>query len=397
MIDTSSPSGKIAVLVCDDSALMRKMIKEMIEEDQSLSVVATAANGLFALKKIPVVKPDIIILDIEMPEMNGLEFLEECKKQGITIPVIVLSSLVKKGARITMKALELGAKDFILKPSGSISQDINKVRDELIRLIHVYCGRSFFKHNIDFRDEPSEIFSSLSKAFAPRTFTPITTSMQQLHEATTGVSLNTRNFPPPVKLRPTHGKVEIVVIGISTGGPVALREMLPILPKGFPVPVLIVQHMPSGFTKEFAESLDAICNVDVVEAKDADVVLPGKVYIAPGDKHIQINRMSLATLLNLSDSPSENGHKPSVDVLFRSAANSYGNQVLAVLMTGMGRDGAKEMGTIYNAGGRTIAQGERSCTVYGMPRVAIENGYVDEVIELSGIARRIIALTQLGR
>ena len=396
MIDNHS-TGKISVLVCDDSALMRKMITQMIEEDPSLYVAATAANGIFALNKIPVVKPDIIILDIEMPEMNGLEFLEECKKQNINIPVIVLSSLVKRGAKITMKALELGAKDFILKPSGSISQDIAKVRDELIRLIHVYCGRTFFHHNIDFRDEPSDVFANLSKAFAPRTFTPISESLQQRHDASTNKSAALKNFPTPTRLRPSASKVEVVVIGISTGGPVALRQVLPMLPKGFPVPVLVVQHMPSGFTKEFAESLNAICNLEVVEAQDADVVVPGKIYIAPGDKHIQITRMTLATLINLNDGEPENGHKPSVDVLFRSAARSYGNQTLGVLMTGMGRDAAKEIGTIYNAGGQTIAQDEKSCTVYGMPRVAIENGYVDHIVDLPNIAKKIITLTQVGR
>lgn len=389
---------QIRVLVCDDSALMRKLIKEIIESDPTLQVVATAPNGLFALKKIPIEKPDIIILDIEMPEMNGLEFLAACKKQKITIPVIVLSSLVKRGAKVTIQALELGAKDFLMKPSGSISHDIGKVSEELCRLIHIYAEKNLLSSNIDFREELDKpVVCTTSVAAKDNPESSFMASAQKSwvkdQKADHEKYMKRNNLPEVVSLRPRHGKVEIVVIGISTGGPVALRTILPKIPANFPKPILIVQHMPEDFTKEFADSLNAICPLNVVEAKEGDLVRPGRILIAPGNKHMELRRMELASIVSLNSNPPENGHRPSVDVLFRSANKFYGSSVLAVIMTGMGRDGAKEMGYLYNSGAYTLAQDQNSCVVYGMPRVAVESGYADEVLPLEKIPERIIQLS----
>lgn len=402
-------SNNISVLVCDDSALMRKLIRELIEEDPALHVVATAFNGLFALKKIPVVKPDIIILDIEMPEMNGIEFLRERKRLGIDIPVIILSSLARKGARITMEALELGASDFILKPSGSISRDIDKVAGDLRRVIHIYGGRYKGVESRDFRLErlpqegipgwrgeaadvvkPSAIRSTLSE----RVGSAATRRIEPLDAAE---YMRRNSLPSVVADRPEHSPVEIVAIGISTGGPNALRQLLPKLPHDFEVPVVVVQHMPEGFTAEFANSLDSMCALEVKEAAPGDVLTPGRVVIAPGNYHVEVDKMKLATLVEVTQKEPVNGHRPSADVLFASVVKAFGPAAMGVLMTGMGRDGARELGNLYNKGAFTLAQEEKSCVVYGMPRVAIESGYAEEVVSLEDMASRIVEVVRSSR
>ncbi|MCL2704843.1 MAG: chemotaxis response regulator protein-glutamate methylesterase [Spirochaetaceae bacterium] len=351
--------NKIKVLVVDDSALMRSLISKMIETQEDMTVVGTAMNGIFAFKKIPVLEPDIIILDLEMPEMNGIEFLKEREKVGIKIPVIILSSIAEKGAKITFEALSLGASDFITKPSGAISHNISDVADQLISIIRIYTGR---KEKV-----PKEPIKEIK--------VPVLQPLQpKIREA------------PVVH---SSGKIDIVAIGISTGGPNALRILLSEIKEDFKVPIVIVQHMPEGFTAEFAKSLKRICPLDVKEAEDNDIITKGRVLIAPGNKHMKIERKKLGNVVVINSNAAVNGHRPSVGVLFDSVAEIYGNKAMGVIMTGMGRDGSAEIANIYKAGGYTIAQDEKSSVVFGMPRVAIESGFVNKILALEDMAKYI--------
>jgi two-component system chemotaxis response regulator CheB len=370
-------ADEISVLIVDDSALMRNLIGRMIEDTPGLVVAEKAMNGIFALQKIPRVNPDVIVLDLEMPEMNGIEFLKERKKQGIKIPVVILSSIARRGAEITMEALSLGASDFIQKPSGSVSEDIHTVKDALTGMLLGYGGA--------YRKTQGK------KVLAPSEYgkKPEHPSSPDL-AAHFKLALTPQLGPgkPPVQLR-KPGKVEIVAIGISTGGPDALRVVFANLDKDLQVPIVVVQHMPPGFTNEFAKSLDRLCPLEVKEAEDGDLVRPGRILIAQGNKHLEVEKKSLAAIARLSDAPQVSGHRPSADVLFASVARSYQNHALGVIMTGMGRDGAAELGTLYKEGGRTLGQDEASAVVYGMPRVAYELGHVMEQVSLDKMARRI--------
>jgi two-component system chemotaxis response regulator CheB len=365
----------VSVLVVDDSALMRNLVSRIFESAPGFRVAGTAMNGAFALKKIEQARPDLIILDLEMPEMNGIEFLRERQKRGLDVPVIILSSVAEKGARITMEALSLGASDFVLKPGGvTTSQDLKDTAGELLELGRVYGMRA---QGVPWTEA----------ATTPR-------APQREAEARAEV----REVPPkgPERVTPLRapGPVEVVAIGVSTGGPNALREVLPRLDPALPAPVLIVQHMPAGFTVEFAESLDKVCPLDVREAKDGDVVKPGRILVAPGNAHMTVEARPLARIVRLSDDPPVSGHRPSADVLFGSVARVYTNRCLAVIMTGMGRDGAAEIGSIYREGGITIAQDERSCIVYGMPRAAVEAGVIQHVVALPQMAETINRLSR---
>jgi two-component system chemotaxis response regulator CheB len=378
-------ADEIQVLIVDDSALMRNLIGRMIEETPGLVVADKAMNGNFALSKIPRVNPDIIILDLEMPDMNGIEFLKERKKQGITIPVIILSSIAAKGAQITMEALSLGASDFIQKPSGSISEDIHVVKDTLVGMILGYGGA--------YRRTQGR------KVLPPSEYTPKVasekTSELASHFKLAAAPPVTPNAPPPQMRKP--GKTEIIAIGISTGGPDALRIVFSKLDDDLHVPILVVQHMPAGFTNEFAKSLDRICPLEVKEAEDGDAIQPGRILIAQGNKHLEIEKKGVNTFAHLSDNPLVSGHRPSADVLFASVAMAYQNHALGVIMTGMGRDGAQHIGTIYKEGGMTLGQDEKSAVVYGMPRVAYEMGHVMEQVSLENMARRICDVAKTPR
>jgi len=374
-------ADEISVLIVDDSALMRNLIGKMIEATPGLTVAEKAMNGAFALQKIPRVNPDIICLDLEMPEMNGIEFLKERKKLGMDIPVIILSSIAQKGAAITMEALSLGASDFVQKPSGSISEDIHTVADNLTALLIAYGGqyrRSKGKKVLtpaEYTKKPDPELDD-KKPAASKTF------------GLYGGPAKIEPAPPPAQLR-KPAKTEIIVIGISTGGPDALRVVFADIDPDIKQPILVVQHMPAGFTQEFAKSLDRVSPLTVKEAEDGDIPASGCIYIAPGNKHLEIGRKGLSPVLRLSDAPLVSGHRPSADVLFASAAMAYTNQVLGVIMTGMGRDGAQQIGTIYKEGGITLGQDEKSSIVYGMPRVAWELGHVMEQVALEKMARRI--------
>jgi two-component system chemotaxis response regulator CheB len=371
-------ADEVSVLIVDDSVLMRNLIGRMVEATPGLVVAEKAMNGLFALQKIPRVNPDVIVLDLEMPEMNGIEFLKERKKQGITIPVVILSSIAARGAEITMQALALGASDFIQKPSGSVSEDIHTVKDTLVGMLLGYGGqyrriqgkKLLSPQEYPKKDEAKDVFHFKVPPSGPAA--------------------------PPAQIR-RPGKTEIIAIGISTGGPDALRTVFAQLDADLAIPILVVQHMPPGFTNEFAKSLDRICPLDVKEAEDGDAVQSGRILIAQGNKHLEVEKKAFSAVVRLSDAPQVSGHRPSADVLFASVAVAYTNHVLGVIMTGMGRDGAQQLGTIYKEGGITLGQDEASAVVYGMPRVAYELGHVTEQVSLGNMARKICEIAKAAR
>ena len=342
----------VRVLVVDDSALMRKLIPQILETDNSIQVVGTAMDGNFGLKKIAELKPQVITLDLEMPGMGGLDMLKEIMR-GHRIPVIVVSSHSTQGASVTLKALSLGAFDFVAKPSD-VSQRMQEVGRELISKI---------------------------KAAAQSRGIPI-------HAAT--------EFPlpvprPKVKTGTKKAPTRIVAIGISTGGPQSLQYLLAQLPPDFPGSIVVVQHMPEGFTEMFARRLDECCSLNVKEAQSGDLLLAGRVLICPGSRHIKVKRLPLGDIVILSDDSRVNGHRPSADVMFKSVAEEFGPQAVGVLMTGMGEDGANGLGLMKAAGGMTIAQGEQSCVVFGMPKAAIERGHAMRVVELEAMASTLQA------
>lgn len=339
----------VRVLVVDDSALMRKLIPQILETDSSIQVVGTAMDGNFGLKKIGELKPQVVTLDLEMPEMNGIDTLKEIMRHH-RLPVIVVSSHSTEGASVTLKALSLGAFDFVAKPND-VSARMPEIARELIAKI---------------------------KAAAQSRGVRVTPVAQPSSSAK--VALNAKTLP-----------TRVVAIGISTGGPNALQYVLSQLPGDFPGTILVVQHMPEGFTEMFARRLDEVSAIAVKEAQSGDVLLAGRALICPGSRHMKVKRLPLGDVAVLSDEPRVNGHRPSVDVLFHSVAEEFGSKGVAVLMTGMGEDGAQGMGSVKAAGGMTIAQSEDSCVVFGMPKVAIERGFAVRVVGLEAMANVLMA------
>jgi two-component system chemotaxis response regulator CheB len=356
---------------------MRNLVSRMLEAAGDIEVVGTAMNGEFALQKIERLSPDIVVLDIEMPVMNGIEFLTERRARAIDVPVIVLSSVARKGAKVTMDALALGAADFVTKPSGSVSRDIVRVEAQVVELVRSY-GR---QHR-----------SRAGRATVPRpTDAPPTVEAHARPARSERAAAPVQPPAPPAapkRVKPVAepGRPEIIAIGVSTGGPNALRKVFAELDADLPVPVLVVQHMPAGFTTEFARSLDRVCALEVREAAHGDVVRPGTVLVAPGNFHLAVARGAEAVTAHVGQGDPRNGHRPSADVLFESVAATYGNRAVAVIMTGMGRDGSAGIGKIYERGGMTIGQDEASSVVYGMPKVAFELGYIRKQVPLHEIA-----------
>ncbi|HKW76301.1 MAG TPA: chemotaxis response regulator protein-glutamate methylesterase [Terriglobales bacterium] len=342
-------SDRIKVLVVDDSALMRKLIPQILQRDSSIEVVGTAMDGDFGLKKIQELKPDVVTLDLDMPRMDGMETLRQIMRKQ-HLPVIVVSALSTEGASSTFKALALGALDFVAKPRDAASSHMDAIAEDLISKIKI-ASRSRI------RQAPP-----LLEQRAPREKTA------------------SKERRRPVKM---------VAIGVSTGGPNALQYLLSQLPADFPGSILIVQHMPVGFTEMFARRLNESCAIEVKEAQAGDLLIAGRALICPGDKHIRVRKMPLAATAVLSDEPRVNGHRPSVDVLFRSVAAELGEKSIGVLMTGMGDDGAGGLGDIKRAGGFTIAQSEDSCVVFGMPKAAIERGHAMRILPLETMAAAI--------
>lgn len=344
---------KIKVIVVDDSALMRKILSDMINTQAEMEVIDTAKNGEDLLTKIILKTPDVITLDIEMPKMNGIETLKNFKKNNISIPVIMLSSISKADTELTMECLELGAFDFIPKPSGSISLDIEKVKDELVQKIKLAFMQRQGKITNRVQDE---VASSIVRTNRVK-------------------------------------NVEAVVIGASTGGPKALYKVITALPENIGVPVFVVQHMPTGFTKAFADRLNLNSKLKVVEAQDGDMIEKNVVYVAPGGYHMEVGNDKR---MHLNTEPSIWGVRPAVDKLFISATKVYGSKILSVVLTGMGRDGADGTVAVKENGGITMAEHASSCIIYGMPKAAFETGKVDEVVMLDNVSEEIIRIV-IGR
>jgi two-component system chemotaxis response regulator CheB len=340
-------SDRVRVLVVDDSALMRKLIPQMLRGDSSIEVVGTAMDGEFALKKIEELKPDVITLDLEMPRLDGIETLRAIMRR-FQLPVIVVSTHTKRGAYSTFKALSHGAFDFVAKPCDAAAGHLEAIAAEL-----------------------TEKIKGASRARIPKMLEPKVTAKR------TGAKSRPRNPQPATR---------VVAIGISTGGPVALQYVFSQLPADFSGSILIVQHMPEGFTEMFARRLDGLSALDVQEAKSGDLLLAGRALVCPGNRHMVVRRMPRGDMAVLSDSAPVNGHRPSVDVLFHSVAREIGSSAIGVLMTGMGEDGAEGLGAIQRTGAVTIAQSEDTCVVGGMPRAAIMKGYATRIVALEGIA-----------
>ena len=389
----------IEVLVCDDSALMRNLISRIVDETEGMNVCGTAMNGKFALQKIPFLKPDLILLDIEMPEMTGVQFLEERKKRGMDIPVVILSSIATKGAAVTMQCLELGASDFITKPSGSISSNIASVSSAIIEKIASYGGKYARKNgkNIPLTEtfvKQAKLREAEAAAKKEGIIDKIAPAGLCQETFSPGLFTSERKEPEVIVPLREPGRIEVVAIGISTGGPNALREVFAHLDPKFSRPILVVQHMPAGFTKEFAASLDKICPLSVKEAEDRDEIHPGQIYIAPGNFHIVVEKSTLCNVIRLSSADLRNGHRPSADWLFESVAKIYQNRALGVIMTGMGRDGAVQLAEMRKQGAWTLGQDEESSIVYGMPRVAYELGAVQKQVSLENMANEMNTLVR---
>jgi two-component system chemotaxis response regulator CheB len=345
-------SERIRVLVVDDSALMRKLIPAILSRDPSIEVVGTAMDGAFALKKIEELRPDVVTLDLEMPRMDGMQTLRLIMRTA-PMPVILLSTPPKEGATFTLEALALGAVDFIAKPQHAAKGNLDSIADSLIEKIKVAKragGRKLPPANVV--EEPP-------------------------------TTKKTSRTPLPPK--------RIIAIGISTGGPNALQFVLSQIPSDFSSAIVIVQHMPEGFTEMFARRLDDCSPLFVQEAKSGDLLLAGRVLLSPGNRHIMVRRMPRGDMVVLSDAAPVNGHRPSADFLFHSVAQEFGPLAIGVLMTGMGEDGAEGLGAIKAAGGLTIAQSEETCVVSGMPRAAINKGYATKIIPLEGLASFLVA------
>jgi len=345
----------VRVLVVDDSALMRKLIPQMLAADHSIEVVGTAMDGSFCLKKIEELKPHVVTLDLEMPGMNGIDTLKEIMRRQ-PLPVIVVSSHSTEGATVTLKALGLGAFDFVTKPRDA-SAHMTETSAQLIAKIKAAAECKIVRPGI-----------TQSAAAARPAKAPLTVQAPN----------------------------RVVAIGISTGGPQAIEFVLSQLPGDFPGAILVVQHMPEGFTDMFARRLDEICALRVKEAQSGDALQAGRVLVCPGSRHMKVKRMPLGDIVVLNDEPRVNGHRPSVDVLFRSVADEFCTQGVAVLMTGMGDDGAEGLGAVKKAGGLTVAQNEESCVVYGMPKAAIERGYAVRVVGLDVLATTLQAICGRG-
>jgi len=366
----------ITVLVVDDSILIRNLVSKVIDATSGMATVATAMNGEGALAKISTHNPDVIILDLNMPTMNGIEFMKERKKRGIDTPVIIFSSIAHSGATCTMECLELGASDFLLKPSDSVTNDVSEMAKCLVKLIQSYGGFYARKKGkkIPFADLQQRTAASLGTSSAPT--------------ASFGASKKLE----PIKPLRKSGHIDLIVFGISTGGPSALREVFTNISPDITQPIIVVQHMPVGFTAEFAISLNTICPLEVREAKEGDVLKKGFIFIAPGDKHVVVEKKALASVIHLSDAPARNGHRPSADVLFESVVKEYPNTALGIIMTGMGRDGAAQLAEMRRQGSRTLGQDAESSVVYGMPRVAYELGAVEKQVPLGKMAEEIAKL-----
>jgi two-component system, chemotaxis family, protein-glutamate methylesterase/glutaminase len=350
---------KARILIVDDSTVIRRLLSSALATDPAMEVAGTAANGRIALQKIPQLNPDIVTLDIEMPDMDGLATLAELRKTYPRLPVIMFSTMTQRGAVATLNALALGASDYVTKPAnvGGVTAAMQAVRDELIPKVKALC--------------------KLTPLAPPRTthHSPLTCS-------------------PTCHSRPgfRQARFGCIAIGVSTGGPNALTEIFRRLPADLPVPIVVVQHMPPVFTKYLAQRLDSVSPLAVREAQEGDLLKPGTVRLAPGNFHMQIHDTALGPTIHLNQEPPENSCRPAVDVLYRSVAQVFGPASLAFVLTGMGRDGLLGCEAIVEAKGRVVVQDEATSVVWGMPGAVAEAGLADLVTPLPNIAAEIVSL-----
>ena len=357
--------GRIRILIADDSAVMRSLLRAVVSSDAGLEVAGTAADGEAALGAIETLRPDLVLLDVEMPVMDGLVTLRKLRARGHRMPVIMCSSLTQRGAKVTIEALAIGASDYVAKPAGQSGREtaMQTLTQDLIPKIQALTSQP-----------------QLALPGAARI--PLLGPMA------------------PFKAQPVESIPTALVIGVSTGGPAALDILLPGLPANFPLPVLIVQHMPELFTKLFAERLNGRCPLQVREAVEGEPVCAGSMYIAKGNWHMEVlsgARIGLPATLHLSQGPPENHCRPAADVLFRSAAAVYGAGVLAVVLTGMGADGTRGSADIREAGGEVIAQDEASSVVWGMPGNVVAANLADHIYPLGGIAPEVVRRVAMRR
>jgi len=365
---------RIKVLVVDDTILYRKIIKDVLETIPNVEVVGTVNNGKTALSRIKSLKPDILTLDIEMPLMDGIEVLEEIQAQQLDVECVMISSKTQKGSEATIRALELGAFDFIEKPDEStVQKNMEFIKKALSAIISAYSRRLEFRKKLgNFKAIPTPVKKT---------------------ESGTDLSINLKDTPAPARKRPFKRteKSSVIAIGISTGGPNALTKMLPMIPSDIGVPIFLVQHMPPMFSASLAASLDKKCSLKVKEAVNGEVVEPNTVYIAEGGKQMKVaSGANFTKIIRISDDPPENNCKPSVDYLFRSIAREYGSKATCVIMTGMGTDGKLGVKVTKASGAISIAQSAETCVVYGMPKVVIDAGLADVIAPLEKIADEII-------
>lgn len=354
---------KIKVFNIDDSPIYRQVLREIISSDNELEYCGFASNGLIAIKKIPIIQPDIITLDIEMPEMDGIETLKYIMEH-FPKPVIMISSFTKDGADITFKALEIGAVDYIQKPEvRSLAENVKLLEDILLSKLKVFAN---------FKLPDTKRFKQISEEDG----IPIIGGLPSFEI-------------PKIRTKP----IEVICIGSSTGGTVALTNILPKIKGNIGVPILIVQHMPRLYTNSFANRLNSLCDLEVIEAQGGEVIKPNTVYIAQGGFHMSVKNKKIV----LDDNDNVNNHKPSVDVLFKSVSEEYGENIMSIILTGMGSDGTKGVIDIKNKGGYTIAQDEDSSVIFGMPGSAIKTGKIDRIIPLNKIPDFINDFIELNK
>ncbi len=363
---------KIKVVVVDDSALVRSLLSEIINKQPDMTCVGVASDPYMAREIIRERNPDVITLDVEMPKMDGLEFLARLMRLRPT-PVVMVSTLTEHGAETTLRALELGAVDFVAKPRIGVAAGLQQLADDIVEKIRIAA-----------RAHVRRLTGPTAAPAAPT----------GLHRSGAPAGSNAASAAPlggaPTPTSPLRLSTEkVICIGASTGGTEAIKEILVELPPDAPA-VVITQHMPPGFTASFAARLDSLCRIRVAEARDGERILPGHAYIAPGGKQFYLTRSGANYLAVVDDSPPVNRHKPSVEVLFRSCARVLGPNAIGVMLTGMGGDGAEAMKEMRDAGAYNIAQDEASCVVFGMPKMAIQAGAVHEVLPLKQIARAIM-------
>ena len=357
---------KIRVLVVDDSVVVRRMVSDALAADPQIEIAGTAANGKIALAKIPQVNPDIVILDIEMPELDGLGTLVGIRKSIPSLPVIMYSTLTERGAEKTFEALSKGATDYVTKPSnvGSAAQALECIRTQLIPKIKGICGRA-----AGIELPPNLVVSPLVN----------------------------KSIPPRTAMPRREERIDIVAIGVSTGGPNALAELIPVLPRDFPVPIVIVQHMPPVFTGLLAERLSAKSQITVQEGCAGAVLKPGCAWIAPGNFHMTVEGDQQKVILRTHQGPPENSCRPAADVLLRSVAQVYKPHALAVIMTGMGQDGLRGCEHIRELGGLILAQDQASSVVWGMPGFVANAGLADKIVPLDQLGPEILRRVRIGR